>query len=213
MSEKSTKKETGAVSGAKKSATATKKKKSTDVAKKKTASINRTPDGRFAKGNDLSEKYEEKYADELLKFFSQPLSRIEYKRTYDENGNIKSERPVEIVNDFPTMGMFARSIGVSVSAIKTWAGITEDGRFKHERFAAAYAKVKEWAGGMLESGAISGKLDASMAKFVLTNDYGKQDKQVIDATVNGLSEKDLALIERVNARLKEGDATLDGEKD
>ena len=179
--------------------------------KKKAATQNRNPDGTFAKGNSFAEKYEEQYADKLIEFFSQPLSRIEYKRTYDENGNIKSEKPVEIVNDFPTIGMFARSIGVSVSAIKSWAGITEDGKFKHDRFAAAYAKVKEWAGGMLESGSISGKLDSSMAKFVLTNDYGKQDKQVIDATVNGLSEKDLALIERVAARL--GGQSLEDEEE
>ena len=61
----------------------------------------------------------------------------------------------------------------------------------------------------MESGALSGKLDANMAKFVLTNDYGKQDKQVIDTRVAGIDEKDLALIQRVEARLerqkKDGD--------
>ncbi len=167
------------------------------------ASPKRNPDGTFAKGNDFSEKYDESYADKLTEFFNQPLTRIEYKRTYNKNGDLESEYPVEFVNDFPTMGMFARSIGVSVSALKAWAGITENGKYKHDRFAFAYARVKGWAGDMIESGALSGKLDANMAKFVLTNDYGKQDKQVIDTRVTGLDEKDLALIQRVEARLNE----------
>jgi hypothetical protein len=171
--------------------------------KKKGASTEkRNPDGTFAKGNDFAEKYDESYADKLIEFFSQPLTRIEYKKTYNKNGDIESEYPVEFTADFPTMGMFARSINVSVSALKSWAGITEDGKYRHDRFASAYARVKEWAGGMMESGALSGKLDANMAKFVLTNDYGKQDKQVVDTTINGISEKDIALIQRVEARLK-----------
>ncbi len=161
----------------------------------------RNPDGTFAKGNDFSEKYEERYADMLIEFFSKPITRTEYKRSYYQNGQVKEECPVEFNNDFPTMGMFAQSIGVSVSALKMWAGVTEDGKYKHDRFASAYARVKEWAGGMIESGALSGKLDSNMAKFVLTNDYGKQDKQVIDTRVTGIDEKDLALIQRVEARL------------
>ena len=168
-------------------------------------SSGRNPDGTFAPGNDCAEKYDDKYADMLLEFFSKPLSRVEYKRTY-KDGELASETPIEFINDFPTMGMFARSIGVSVSALKAWAGITEDGKYRHSRFASAYARVKEWAGGMIESGALSGKVDANMAKFVLTNDYGKQDKQVIDTHVNGIDEKDLALLKRVEARLSEQNA-------
>ena len=169
--------------------------------KKRTVNQKRNPDGTFAKGNDFAEKYDESYADKLIKFFSQPLTRTEYKRSYYQDGKLKEESPIEITGDFPTMGMFARSINVSVSSLKAWAGITEDGKYKHDRFASAYARVKEWAGGMMESGALSGKLDANMAKFVLTNDYGKQDKQVIDTRVTGIDEKDLALIQRVEARL------------
>lgn len=160
----------------------------------------RNPDGTFAKGNVFSEKYDDSYADELIEFFSKPLTRIEYKKTYFK-GELSSETPIEITNDFPTMGMFARRIGVSVSALKAWAGITEDGKYKHDRFASAYACVKEWAAGMMESGALSGKLDTNMAKFVLTNDYGKQDKQVVDTNITGIDEKDLALIRKVEARL------------
>lgn len=171
------------------------------TAKKKSTPKKRNPDGTFAKGNDFAEKYDESFADQLIEFFSQPLTRTEYKRSYYQNGQVKDEFPVEITVDFPTMGLFARSINVSVSALKAWAGITEGGKYRHDRFASAYARVKEWAGGMMESGALSGKLDANMAKFVLTNDYGKQDKQVIDTRVSGVDEKDLALIRKVEARL------------
>ncbi len=176
------------------------KKTKKDETKKKRPAPMRNPDGTFAKGNDFSEKYDEKYADALIEFFSGPLTRVEYKRTY-KDGQLTSETPVEFTCDFPTMGMFARSIGVSVSALKDWAGITKDGEFKKPRFASAYARVKEWAGGMMESGALSGKLDANMAKFVLTNDYGKQDKQIVENTFEGLSDRDREMMLRVERRL------------
>jgi hypothetical protein len=163
----------------------------------------RNPDGTFSVGNTFSEKYKDEYADKLIEFFSKPLTRIEYKKNYNKNGDIESEYPVEFVEDFPTMGMFARSINVSVSALKAWAGITEGGKYKHDRFSLAYACVKEWAGGMIESGALSGKLDSNMAKFVLTNDYGKQEKQVIDTHVTGINGETLALIEKVEKRLEQ----------
>ncbi len=150
----------------------------------------RNPDGTFAQGNAFAEKYQDRYADLLVAFFSKPISHVEYTRTYYKDGQLKSETPVEFVNDFPTMGMFARSIGVSVSALKAWAGITEDGRYKHDRFASAYARVKEWAGGMMESGALSGKLDTGMAKFVLTNDYNMNDKHEVTYTVSLPAEID-----------------------
>ena len=171
---------------------------------KKPEKEKRNPDGTFAKGNDFAEKYDDSYADKLIEFFSQPLTRTEYERSYYQNGQIKDEYPVEITTDFPTMGMFARSIGVSVSALKAWAGITKDDKYKHDRFASAYARVKEWAEGMLESGAIAGKLDSNMAKFVLTNDYGKKDSKTVETSLAGIDEKTLAVIERVSKRLGNG---------
>lgn len=171
--------------------------------KKKNAASDRkrNPDGTFAKGNDFSDKYQDKYADDLIAFFSRPLTKVEYRREFDKDGNLISETPIEIMGEFPTMGTFAMSIGVSVSALKTWAGVTEDGKYKHERFAKAYQRAKEWAGGLMEAGALSGKLNANMAKFVLTNDYGKEERQVIESNVSGISERDLALIKRVGARI------------
>ena len=160
----------------------------------------RNADGTFAPGNNFAGVYQEDFADKLLEFFSQPLSHIEMKKTYFK-GELSAEIPIEFVSDFPTMGMFARSIGVSVSALKAWAGITEEGKYLHPRFASAYACVKEWAEGMMESGALAGKLDANMAKFVLTNDYGKKDSKVVETKVPEIDEKTRAVIERVAKRL------------
>ena len=167
--------------------------------------------GRFTKGNSFSEKYEEKYADELLEFFKQPITKVEYRREFDKNGNLIAETPVEIMGDFPTMGMFAIKIGVSVTTLKSWAGISDGGQFMKPRFAKAYQMAKEWAGGMIESGALSGKLNANMAKFVLTNDYGKRDSQDINVHSPDMDEKDLALIKRVEARLAAMDRAEDGD--
>jgi hypothetical protein len=137
----------------------------------------------------------------LVEFFSKPLERVEYARKYNSEGRCVQETPIQFINDFPTMGMFARSIGVALSTIKDWAGITKGGQFKQSRFALAYACVIEWAGEMIESGALSGKLDSNMAKFVLTNNYGKQEKHVIDNNIKGLDEKEMEMIRRVEARL------------
>ena len=146
---------------------------------RKTVKRARNPDGTFAPGNGFSEKYDDEFVDKLYEFFSQPLTKIEYEEEYDKDGNIKYKKPIEMISDFPTFGMFARSIGVSVSAIEAWAGLKFDGKYKKPRFATAYACVKEWAAGMMESGGITGKLNANMVKFVLTNDYGKKN----DATM------------------------------
>jgi hypothetical protein len=142
---------------------------------KKKVKRERNPDGTFAPGNGFSAKYKDEYADMLIEFFSQPLTKIEYEEEFDKDGNVKYRKPIEMVVDFPTFGMFARSIGVSVSAIQAWAGLKEDGKYKKPRFAIAYACAKEWAEGMMESGGITGKLNANMVKFVLTNDYGKKN--------------------------------------
>ena len=171
--------------------------------KKKATQEGRNADGTFAIGNNFSTIYKDEFADQLIEFFKQPLTRTEMKKTYFK-GELSSETPIEFANDFPTMGMFARSIGVSVSAIKAWAGVTEDEKYKHDRFALAYACVKEWAEGMLESGAIAGKLDSNMAKFVLTNDYGKKDSKTVETSLAGIDEKTLAVIERVSKRLGNG---------
>ena len=167
------------------------KKKRADVSARK-----RNPDGTFAKKNDFAEKYKDEYADKLIEFYSQPLTREEERAT--KSGDVVV---VRVPNDFPTMGLFARSIGVSVSTLKLWAGVTGDGSQMHERFAAAYARVKEWAEGMIESGALMGILNSNMAKFVLTNDFGKKEAPLIENNVTGIDEADLAMIRHAAARL------------
>lgn len=144
----------------------------------------RNPDGTFAPGNGFANKYKDEFADQLLEFFSKPMTRIEYEEEFDKDGNLKHRKPVEMVEDFPTIGMFARSIGVSVSAVQAWAGLKEDGRYRKARFATAYACALEWAGGMMESGGLTGKLNANMVKFVLTNDYGKKNDATITLDVS-----------------------------
>ena len=165
--------------------------------KKNASNQKRNPDGTFAKGNDFSEKYKPKYAQDLIDFFNKPLMRQEERKTA-KGGTVL----VSVPNEFPTMGLFARSIGVSVSALQAWAGLTHGGKYKHNQFAAAYVCVKGWAEGMIESGALIGVLDSNMAKFVLTNDYGKKEAPLVENNVTGIDEADLEMIRRVEARLR-----------
>ncbi len=197
---------------AKKKRSAQAKNKASEGADKKARDgVFRDEKGRFTKGNTFSDKYDERYADALIEFFKKPLVRIEYEKHYDKDGNLLEEIPIQFVDAFPTMGMFAMSIGVSLTTIKSWAGISDNGQYKKPRFAAAYQRAKEWAGGMIESGALSGKLNANMAKFVLTNDYGKRESQEINVRPSDMSEKDLALIRRVEARLAAMDRSEGGD--
>ena len=97
--------------------------------KNETVKEGRNADGTFAPGNNFAEVYRDEFADKLLEFFSQPLTYTEMKVTYFK-GEVSSETPVEFVRDFPTMGMFARSIGVSVSALISVSGkIEAEGTF------------------------------------------------------------------------------------
>lgn len=167
------------------------------MSQEKETNSGRNPDGTFCAGNQFAEKYKESYAKKLIDFYSQPLVREETRQ--GKNGMVT----VTVTNQFPTLGLFARSIGVSVSALKAWAGITHGGKYRHDRFASAYARVLEWAEGMIESGAMTGIYDANMAKFVLSNDYGKREAPIVENNVTPqIAEADLEMIRRVEARLR-----------
>lgn len=173
------------------------------MSQEKSTMEGRNPDGTFKEGNQFSEKYKESYAKKLIEFYSQPLVREETRPT--KNGGMVT---VTVTNQFPTLGLFARSIGVSVTAIRAWAGVSYGGKYRHDRFAIAYTRVLEWAEGMIESGAMTGMYDANMAKFVLSNDYGKREAPIVENNVTArIDEADLEMIRRVEERLKKQGVT------
>ncbi len=153
---------------------------------------------RFQKENAAATKYKEEYCEQIIEFFSQPSTRIEYKETYFK-GELSSKTPIVVPNDYPTFEMFAAKIGVTTDTLRNWAE-------EHPRFRLCYARAKEIQLGKLTSNAMIGLYNPLYAKFEAVNNHGQKDKQEVDTNVSGgvateLDERTRALIERVEKRL------------
>ena len=178
------------------------------MSQEKESTTKRNKKGQFQKGNTIGKetrfkdknkvacKYDDKYCDELIQFFSKPATRVEYKETYYK-GELTSRTPILLPEEYPTFEMFAAKIGVSTSTLKNWCE-------EHARFADCYARAKEIQFGKLTSNAITGIYNPIYAKFEAVNNHSLKDKQEIDTTVKGeaIDDKTKALIERVEKRLK-----------
>ena len=151
---------------------------------------------RVKKGETLSLKYKEEYCTKLLEYFSKPSTRVEYKKTYVK-GELSSETPILLPEEYPTFELFAASIGVSVRALADW-------RDKYPQFADAYARAKEIQLGKLTSCAVMGLYNPLYAKFEAVNNHNQKDKSEVETNVSAVDEKTLALIQRVEARLSNG---------
>lgn len=151
---------------------------------------------RFKKDNQAACKYDPKYCDELIEFFSKPATRVEYKETYYK-GELTSRTPILLPEEYPTFEMFAAKLGVSASTLKNWSK-------EYPRFADCYARAKEIQYAKLTSNAMTGVYNPIYAKFEAVNNHSLKDKQEIETNVKGeaIDEKTRALIERVEKRLK-----------
>ncbi len=155
---------------------------------------------RFKKDNDAACKYKDEYCEKLLEFFNQPSTRIEYKKTYFK-GELSSETPIVIPNEYPTFEMFAANLGVTTETLKNWCE-------QYPRFKTYYARAKEIQLAKLTSNALLGLYNPLYAKFEAVNNHKLSDKQEVDSTVSGnvgvgveLDDKTRAMIERVEKRL------------
>lgn len=180
-------------------------KKSDTKTKKKTAA-KRNSKGQFTKGNTVGEetrfekenaaacKYREEYCEQLIEFFNQPPTRIEYKETYFK-GELSSRTPFVVPNEYPTFELFAAKIGVTTKTLQNWCE-------QHPRFSFYYARAKEIQLGRLTACAVAGLYNPLYAKFEAVNNHGQRDKTEVENTGNvGVDEKTLALIQRVGERL------------
>jgi hypothetical protein len=155
---------------------------------------------RFAKDNDAASKYKEEYCDQLIEYFNQPSTRIEYKETYFK-GELTGKVPILLPNEYPTFELFAAKLGVTTETLRNWA--EHNPRFKH-----AYVRAKELQFGKLTSNALTGLYNPVYAKFEAVNNHNQKDKQEVDTQVSGgiatgLDEKTRAMIERVEKRLEQ----------
>lgn len=153
---------------------------------------------RFSEGHKFSDKYKEEYATELLDFFSQPATRVEYKETYFK-GELTSRVPIVVANEYPTFQLFAAKIGVTMETLRHWCE-------RYPQFNDTYIRAKEIQLGKLTSNTLTGLYNPVYAKFEAVNNHHMTDKQVTESKVEGnvstgLDDKTKALIERVARRL------------
>lgn len=151
---------------------------------------------RFKKDNTVASKYKEEYCDQLIDYFNQPPTRVEYKETYFK-GELTSRTPIILPAEYPTFELFAAKLGVTTDTLKNWSE-------KYPRFGDCYARAKEIQFGKLTSMAVTGLYNPVYAKFEAVNNHKQKDKQEIDTSVNGsvnIDQKTKALIERVEQRL------------
>jgi hypothetical protein len=134
-------------------------------------------------------EYKEEYADMLIDYFNEDVVR-EIKTITEGKG--KSEwRKEEVRYEalfFPTLELFANTIGVNDDTLVEWAGKhpsdyrdkDKAGQLRHPEFSAAYTRAKKIQKGLLLQYALIGKLNPGFAQFFAVNNLGMQSKSVVE---------------------------------
>ena len=137
--------------------------------------VGRNKSGRFTKGNNFGEgrgspgKYKNDYAKQLLEYFSDPPTRVEYIKHYNSLGEVTKEEPVVVGADYPTFEGFANKIGVTSRTLENW-------RDKYPTFADAYERAIDLQKNMLVVNSLGGRYNGNFAKFIASNAFGMSEK-------------------------------------
>jgi hypothetical protein len=139
-------------------------------------------------------KYKERYAQELLDYFSGEVVQEVKTVTAGSNGKGGEWSKEEVRHEalfFPTLELFAHKIGVDDDTLVEWAKAKypDDyadesfrGQLKYPEFYAAYIRAKKIQKGLLLQYALIGKLNPGFAQFFAINMYGMQSKSVVENT-------------------------------
>lgn len=136
----------------------------------------RNKNGQFTKGNNYGmgsggkDKYKAEYTEQLLKFFSEPPTRVEYIKKYDRNGNLTEEEPVILGADYPTFEGFAIKLGVTARTLENWAE-----RYP-TTFGRAYEMAKDIQKNMIVVNALGGRYNGKFAQFIASSQFGMVEK-------------------------------------
>jgi hypothetical protein len=136
----------------------------------------RNKNGQFTKGNNFGmgkggkDKYKAEYTEELLKFFSEPPTRVEYIKKYDRCGNLTEEEPVILGADYPTFEGFAIKLGVTARTLENWAE-----RYP-TTFGRAYEMCKDIQKNMIVVNALGGRYNGKFAQFLASSQFGMMEK-------------------------------------
>jgi hypothetical protein len=127
-------------------------------------------------------KFDLKYNDELIEFFSIPPTReIEVTKT-DKKGNQYSTYEI-VPNELPTFGAFAHKINVNLDTLNEWQ--KESNKEKYPRFSESYKRAKTLQKNFLIQNGLSGKFNSTFSIFVAKNITDMRDNKNLDITSDG----------------------------
>lgn len=153
---------------------------------------------RFKKNNGAAVKYKDEFCDLMEQFFREQDCKVIYEKEYFKDGTLKKEIPKMIIpQKYPTFEAFAVSIGVTSRTLREWAEVGEDGKAKHPRFSAAYARAKEIQLAIALNNGITKQYDSNFAKFVLINDHDKSDRVVQEQAQEKPFEVNINVVKKV----------------
>ncbi len=149
----------------------------------------------FKDGNEAASKYKEEYCEAIIAFFSKPSTRLEYKERY-RDGEVIERTPIIVAEEFPTIELFAESIGVHHETLRNWAQ-------SHPRFRVAYQRARNIQLGKLANNAMTGLYNPKFAIFFAENNFDMTEKAQVDNKVQhiGLDEDTKRLLENAYKRL------------
>ena len=132
-------------------------------------------------------KYDPKYCDQILKFFSGPKNETIVKSVTTGKNEYEKTEYMRVAKELPTFAKFARKIGVNGDTIVEWAK-------KHEEFTAAYNMAKELQKEFLVDNGLGGLYPPASFIFTAKNITDMRDKQEVDTRktfdVTGLEKLD-----------------------
>lgn len=140
--------------------------------------------------------YNQKYCNQIIEYFKKPPFHTEYKREYFNNGEIKSETPILIANEFPTFQGFADEIGVHFDTLREWVKV-------HKEFSESYAHAKALQEKIWLINGLQNLYNSQFAQFFGKNCLGYKDQQEI--TVNDQQMSDEEIKSRVKQLLEKMD--------
>ena len=123
-------------------------------------------------------KYKPEYCDMIIDYFSRPPQRVEYKRTYNPDGSIRSEEPIILGTQYPTYEGFAQTLGVDRKTVERWTD-------EHKEFCLAYTRAREIQLNILHINGLGGQYNSQYAQFVAKNCHGYKDKTDLSVEQSG----------------------------
>lgn len=126
-------------------------------------------------------KYKKRYCEDIVAYFTVEPQQTVYKKTYYANGNLKSEEPITLPEQFPTMQGFADDIGVHIDTLHEWKSV-------HKEFSEAYRRAQQLQEKIWLVNGMSGLYNSQFAQFFGKNCLGYKDKQETDLNISARLE-------------------------